>query len=293
MHSFLRSVGFSNIKERKDIDELLKDVCMNCDARDAVRLNNGQAFVEYRKEFVPGGGIAVCGELDANGFHQDYYFPYFTTDTVSSSEDLTVEKHAGKDSFAGICEDSRLGTSLIFYVQNAVDYMRECLVKWTVGDHLTTTFTGLSASGKILLPIYKDVEQRISDREASINRTRMINAAKQGDQEAIESLTMEEMDTYSMISRRIQTEDVFTIVETFFMPYGMECDHYHIMGEILSYRKVKNQRTRENIYQMHLLCNEIEMDVCINEADLLGDPEVGRRFKGDLWLQGHINFERR
>ena len=49
MHSFLRSVGFSNIKERKDIDALIKDVCLNCDTRNAVRLDHGQAFVEYRK----------------------------------------------------------------------------------------------------------------------------------------------------------------------------------------------------------------------------------------------------
>lgn len=51
MHSFLRSVGFSNIKDRKGIDELIRDVCLNCDTRNAVRLDHGQAFVEYRKEF--------------------------------------------------------------------------------------------------------------------------------------------------------------------------------------------------------------------------------------------------
>ena len=77
MHSFLRSVGFSNIKDRKGIDELIRDVCLNCDTRNAVRLDHGQAFVEYRKEFGPGFGLAVCGELDESGFHQDYYFPYF------------------------------------------------------------------------------------------------------------------------------------------------------------------------------------------------------------------------
>ena len=82
MHSFLRSVGFSNIKDRKDIDALIKDVCLNCDTRNAVRLDHGQAFVEYRKEFGTGCGLAVCGEIDENGFHYDYYFPYFQTDTV-------------------------------------------------------------------------------------------------------------------------------------------------------------------------------------------------------------------
>ena len=109
-------------------------------------------------------------------------------------------------------------------------------------------------------------------------------------QDAIDSLTLEEMDTYSMVSRRIQTEDVFTIVDTFFMPFGMECDHYQIMGEIQSYRKVKNIRSKEYLYQIKILCNDIEMEICINEADLLGDPDVGRRFKGNVWLQGYIHF---
>ena len=290
MHSFLRSVGFSNIKERKDIDELVKDICLNCDTRAAVRLDHGQAFVEYRKEFAPGCGLAVCGELDGSGFHQDYYFPYFHTETVSSNEDLSFEKHGGEDSFAGVCEDNRLGTSLIFYVQNAVDYMRTFPVKWSAGNRFSTSLTGLASDGKILLPLYKDARQVLYDKEASINHSQMISAAKNGDQDAIESLTLEEMDTYSMISRRIQTEDVFTIVDTFFMPFGMECDHYQIMGEILSYQKVRNVRSKEYLYEMKILCNDIEMDICINEADLLGDPEVGRRFKGNIWLQGYINF---
>ena len=62
------------------------------------------------------------------------------------------------------------------------------------------------------------------------------------------------------------------------------------MVEILSYKKVRNKRTQESVYQMKILCNDVEMDVCINEADLLGDPDEGRRFKGNLWLQGAINF---
>ena len=32
-------------------------------------------------------------------------------------------------------------------------------------------------------------------------------------------------------------------------------------------------------------------NVCINSQDLLGEPEIGRRFKGQIWLQGTLNFE--
>lgn len=289
MHKFLRSIGFSNLTDRGSIDALLREVCASCDVRNAVRTQNGNAFVEYRKEYAPGCGLIVCGEMDQNGFHQDYYFPYYQTDTVSSYADIVVEKHAGKDSFAGVCEDVRIGTSLIFYVLNAAQYQREAINTLAAGN-TSVSFTALSSEGKILLPVRKAPNQTLLDMEAASTRSRLIAAAKNGDESAIESLTLEDIDTYNRVSRRILTEDVYSIVDTLFMPFGMECDHYQIMGEIQSVKKVQNSRTKEYLYQMNLLCNNIRLDVCINEADLLGDPDEGRRFKGDVWLQGNINF---
>lgn len=73
-----------------------------------------------------------------------------------------------------------------------------------------------------------------------------------GDEEAIEKLTLEDIDMYSMVSQRLLQEDVFSIVDTFFMPYGMECDQYQILGIIKQVNKVKNLYTGEAIYQMDL-----------------------------------------
>ena len=98
------------------------------------------------------------------------------------------------------------------------------------------------------------------------------------------------MDTYTAISRKIRKEDVFSIVDTYFMPYGVECDQYSILGEIIESQKRQNYMTGENVYQMTINCNELIFDMCINEEDLLGEPEVGRRFKGIIWMQGYINF---
>lgn len=116
-------------------------------------------------------------------------------------------------------------------------------------------------------------------------------AAKNGDEEAMESLTIEDMDTYAMISQRVENEDVYSIVDSYFMPYGMECDLYNIMGEILDCTRVQNILTGDSIYEMRICCNDIEMDVCINENDLLGEPLRGRRFKGIVWLQGNVDFD--
>lgn len=100
------------------------------------------------------------------------------------------------------------------------------------------------------------------------------------------------MDTYTMISQRIQEEDLFTVIDTFMMPYGTECDLYQIMGEIKNVESAVNEYTDEKLYFMTLSCNDMIFDICINQKDLLGEPEEGRRFKGSIWMQGHINFEK-
>ena len=98
------------------------------------------------------------------------------------------------------------------------------------------------------------------------------------------------IDIYSQVSRRLESEDVFSIVDTYFMPYGVECDLYSIMGEILAVRRRKNVSTGVELYQMKLNVNELQFDVCVPAAEVLGEPDIGRRFKGTIWLQGYINF---
>mgnify|MGYP002508965657 CR=1 FL=1 len=59
-----------------------------------------------------------------------------------------------------------------------------------------------------------------------MSRNQLIAAARKGDEDAIESLTLEDMDIYSTISKKILTEDVFSLVDTYFMPYGVETAIY-------------------------------------------------------------------
>ena len=42
---------------------------------------------------------------------------------------------------------------------------------------------------------------------------------------------------------------------------------------------------------MMISCNEMMFDLCINKEDLIGEPAIGRRFRGDIWLQGEVAFE--
>ena len=122
-------------------------------------------------------------------------------------------------------------------------------------------------------------------------RRNLLRAARDGDEEAMESLTMEDMDTYSMLMERVAKEDLLTIVDSYFMPDGSECERYSVLGTILGCSDFKNTLTGEKVVRLELECNDVRFDVCMNAADLLGEPAVGRRFKGDIWLQGYVHFD--
>lgn len=248
-------------------------------------------FVEYGKEFAESIGLAVRGEIDENNdFHFEYSFPFFKGLNISTREDAIVERHAEKESYAGVCDDIKVGVSLIFYLQNALDYLKEQKKGNIPAKNTSVTLAALSCQGSIMFPIVKNEKQVKKHRQASINRNHLIAAARDGDEEAIESLTLEDIDTYTTISRKILHEDVFSLVDTYFMPYGIECDQYSVLGEIQETKIVKNKVSGEEIYIISIECNDLLFDICINKKDLLGEPEVGRRFKGSIWLQGEINF---
>ena len=119
----------------------------------------------------------------------------------------------------------------------------------------------------------------------------LLSAARNGDQKAMETLTMEDMNLYSKASKRLATEDILSIVDTYFMPYGVECDCYSIMGIITEIKECVNDLTEEELYLLTLDVNELQFDVCVPRHKLFGEPKVGRRFKGNIWLQGKINFD--
>ena len=201
-----------------------------------------------------------------------------------------MERKIEKEQYVGMCEDSKIGISLIFTLQNGIEYMREKQAGFTAGLTTSVTFSGLALSGTILLPVIKNEQQIRSEQAASDNRKMLLSAARSGDQTAIETLTLDDIDTYSKVSRRLANEDVFSIVDTYFMPYGVECDLYSIMGEILAVRTRYNRATGVKLYQMKLNVNEMQFDVCVPADSVMGEPEIGRRFKGTIWLQGYINF---
>lgn len=291
IHKYLRSVGFSAYTARPQIQQLVSEAIRNADFRLPAKRKDGTTMCMFVKSYAPDTGLAICGEYDEDGhFLFDYYFPYLSGNGISTAEEISVERQAAQVSYAGIVDEARVGVSLIFYVSNMMDYLRMSAEKSDPLHGATLTLAALSDGGTVMLPIHKTGADRAFSRKKSVDRYRLISAAKRGNEAAIETLTLEDMDTYTAVSKKIKESDVFTLVDTYFMPFGVECDQYSVLGEITACIRIENDRTGEGLYVMKLLCNDIYFDVCINEKDLTGEPKTGRRFKGNVWMQGRINF---
>ena len=86
----------------------------------------------------------------------------------------------------------------------------------------------------------------------------------------------------------VESMDIYTVVDSSFIPCGAECDLYSVLGEITDFKKIENAISGEEVYILDVNVKGEILKICINEKDLFGEPQVGFRFKGTVWLQGRI-----
>lgn len=151
-------------------------------------------FCEFVREYGIGIGVKSCGEINGwDEFEREYYFPYFEGSGITSYADVVVEKKIDQEAYLGVCEDARVGVSIIFQLQNNVEYMKEYQLQ-TLGTRSTSvTLAGLANRGKILLPIVKNEAVQQAQQEEAHNRMMLLSAARQGDSQALESLTLDDI----------------------------------------------------------------------------------------------------
>ncbi len=289
MNTFLRSIGFGNLNQQKEVEDIILKVISDAGEIDKYSKKDGNAYVEYSLATSSSCGIRVIGEEDPEGkFHYNHYFPYVKPVIFNAEDEIYINKKIDTDGYTGMCDDYRLGICLIFYLQNVVYYYNKN------GEAKTLTgqgvkFAALAETGKILLPTQNYEEEQKKRKKESIKKNKLIAEAKKGNVEAIENLTISEIDNYAKVSMRIKNEDLLSIVDTSITPCGSESEMYNIMGNIIGVSSETNSYTGEKLWVLQVESNEIIMDVCINEADLMGVPEPGRRFRGNIWLQGSLS----
>ena len=220
MHKFLRSIGFSNVRTLEELQKLIKKTISEATETEVTVNTDEILYADYSLEFGENMGITVCGQFDAlDEFHVDYVYPYMVASQVSSNERSIVERHAANVSYAGVCDDNKIGISIIYYLQNRIQYMKKSYNDPDCLKNVPVCLSGLSESGMIMMPLQKDEISKKKMSRGDKKRDKLIEAARQGNEEALETLTLDDIDMYSTISRKIKKSDVYTIVDTYFMPY--------------------------------------------------------------------------
>lgn len=292
MHKYLRAIGFSELKRIKDINKLLYLAQKDAQEIAYASLEDDVMLAEYNFYISENMGICIRGEYDEeNQFYVEYYVPFFKGNQLTTYADIVLERHADKESYVGIYDDLRVGVGIIFYLQNVIPYLKMKNNNHYSIKHAAVSLSGMSIEGKIIMPLSKTQKEHTKSSKIWNKRKKWVEEAKCGNPDAMEYVTLSDMDTYATINNMLQRhEDVLSMVDSSFAPYGLECDRYAIIGEIKDQYKYRNPFTGEYIWLMVIEANEMLFDICINEKDLMGEPEIGRRFKGIIWLHGNVHF---
>ena len=86
MHHYLRAIGFHELKTTKELDQVLDAIIENPNRIQTARDAKGNEIAEMTKEYGRGFGIRIIGQfVDEEEFEIDYYYPYFTGNSVWNS----------------------------------------------------------------------------------------------------------------------------------------------------------------------------------------------------------------
>ena len=253
----------------QEYEKLVEDIVFRPEGS-VIADNPGASYFIIDKNLDCGENIGICVRIikDKKGnIHRDCVFPYLRNEEYTEHEVCSFEKKISGEEFLGVYEDLNLGENIFFYVQNVDELYRKKNLK---SAKCSVAISGLSIAGNVILPIKKNETQRESAKEFNKKRINLLNRANDGDHNA--------------------SMDIYTVVDSSFIPCGAECDLYSVLGEIVDFKMIQNAMSGENVYVLKVSVKGVVLTICINEKDLFGEPQIGFRFKGTVWLQGRVNM---
>lgn len=290
MIKYLSAIGLKSYRDEEKLQELIGDIIVSpTNKYIAGNKEENEVKVEYEKRFNEKMGLIVRGTMkDKEELLINFFMPYALGDVHIDIVEADVESRSKEFLYYVFCEDHDTGTGLDFCLQNVMDYydVEEDESAYIRGGNLM----GLSIDGKIILNVDKDEIEEALEVEEDEWRKELIKKARQGDMEAQELLEIEADEIEDLIEERLHDEDLFSILEGFYMPVSNEEGVYSVLGTITKVERFQNELTEETVYNMAINAIGIKFEVCINEEDLVGVPIEGMRFLGLCWMQGKLRF---
>ncbi|MDF2594390.1 MAG: hypothetical protein K0R69_731 [Clostridia bacterium] len=289
MESPITAVGFSKADSEYKIEDIVGEILDTPTKQIASRTKNNDILAEYSKAFAEDTYVMVrivvkAGQKDTK-IQVEQCEPYVESHHMIHVEDLVVECVDDEYTYYAVCEERETGMQFIFWLQNVVEYTEMLDTKKTFNK---VKVAGLAMEGTIILPIERNEEEEVVEKEEREKLKVIIQRAREGDEEAKEQLEQEERELDEQLKERMLEEDFLSIMSGYFVPTTLVDATYAVLGEITEIRTRRNKKTKEEMYLFVLNVNDMPLEVMINKSVLVGEPSVGMRFMGTCWLQGSI-----
>jgi len=287
---YISALGFSSYNTKEKAEKLVTDIIEAPNTRYISNYKTDEIKVEYYKEYGNEFGLIVRGALSSTEELTVYsLIPYAIGSHITDTHEIDVVKGDKKDIYNAYCEESKSGTPVSFFLQNVIDYLE-------IEDQEDVYIEGVrlvafSVEGTVILPIDKDETDVLLEEEEDVFREELLEKARNGDEEAMQILEEEALESSEILQERLKDEDLLSILEGFFVPMGDHDDIYSLLGTIVDVTQTTNKMTNEKIFILSIKCMNLILDVYINDKDIVGVPSVGMRFKGTSWVHGLIEFE--
>lgn len=302
LHTYLSAVGYDPITRQSDIDAVLDGFVSTAVRENRIDIDENNPLPEglyearIRQRLLSDalgndvGAVVIRGLYDPakKSFERQFYYPEIvgrSYDNVVTDVELEMERD--RDIYLVHCDSIGNELEPIFFLSNSFDFVKEYGRVESIKS-CNVVLGGLSVEGKIILPINKTDEQISKQHTDFRKRIGLVQEIKGGNQDAASQLAMIDYDAIADICRRVQNSDIYSVVDSSFVPSGMECDTYKVVGNIIYSELITNSITGGQVYYMDLECNNERLSIAINDQSLMGTPVEGLRFVGRVWLQGRI-----
>ena len=90
MHSFLPAIGFTNIKNRQQLEPIYRQILSTPTSSQISTISSDTSLIQINKDFGDGFGISLIGEMSQDGaLSIEYYFPYVKSNRIN--EDSVIK----------------------------------------------------------------------------------------------------------------------------------------------------------------------------------------------------------
>ena len=124
MHNYYKAIGFGRGYSKPIIRNIIKKAVDDFKKNELD--NNIGRLIEIFVLFDKSIGIAIHGEFIENEeFEIEYAFPFVKPKHYFNYEDIIIEKNVSSYSFSAGCDIKDTGVTIIFYLQNGLDYVNK------------------------------------------------------------------------------------------------------------------------------------------------------------------------